>query len=53
MVEDDLHRWPENMTIFLLKILRGEHRSAVFGHDTRYTLPLQYQPWMPPAATTV
>lgn len=47
MVEDDLHRWPENMTMFLLKILRGAHRSAVFGHDTRYTLPLHYKAWVP------
>ena len=43
IIEDDIRRWPENMTTFLLKVLKGDHVSDVFSHLGRYTPPLHYK----------
>lgn len=44
-LDDDAHRFPENMTTFLLKVLLGEHLSTVFGGDERrFRPPIAYHP---------
>ena len=45
VLDDDVHRFPESMTTFLLKVLTGEHISTVFGGDTyRFRPPISYDP---------
>lgn len=44
-LDDDVHRFPESMTTFLLKVLTGEHISTVFGGPThRFRPPVRYDP---------
>ena len=43
IIEDDIRRWPDNMTTFLLKVIRGEHISDVFSHLCRYEPPLRFR----------
>lgn len=44
-LDDDVHRFPENMTRFILRVLLGEHLSSVFGGATRrFQIPVAYHP---------
>lgn len=44
-LDDDVHRFPEDMTTFLLRTLKGEHLSSVFGGSShQFKLPVTYRP---------
>jgi len=44
-LDDDVHRFPENMTTFLVKVLTGQHVSTVFGGPThRFRPPVTFEP---------